>query len=261
MSLLTPNDLKDIKNILIKTINTIEKLTDKNIINFLEYIYNSKYNNELIGIIPITSGKGKIDLFSESIHETLNLFNINSFITKNTDVSGYYEAIEKKADIILMADDNTYLAFNINKKKITNNNYATGKIYSNILIHSNTISCKKEVLVIGLGNVGIPAIINFLNNNYDVYIYDINSILIKKIIKKYPKLKEYSLLSNKKFHKIFEATPSKNTIKESMITKNTIISTPGIPRAISEYLENKYNISLIMEPLGIGTIGMLYDIF
>ena len=86
MSLLTPNDLKDIKNILIKTINTIEKLTNKNIINFLEYIYNSKYNNELVGIIPITSGKGKIDLFSESIHETLNLFNINSFITKNTDV-------------------------------------------------------------------------------------------------------------------------------------------------------------------------------
>ena len=237
MVLLTSKDLENIKYILLKTINTVERITKKKIVDFLEFIYNSKYNNECIGIIPITSGNGRINLFSESLHETLQLFNMNSFITEKTDVSGYYEAIKKNANIILMADDNNFIAFNTKNKKISNNNNATGKIYSKILIHSKTETFDdKEVLVIGLGNVGIPAIDTFLSENYSVYIYDKNKILMNETIKNYPKLKAYYPSLNKKFNKIFEATPSENTIKEYMIKKNTIVSTPGIPRAISKEL-------------------------
>lgn len=263
MALLTKVDLEKIDKDLENNIKKIEELTKMNIISFFESIYNTKYKKEKIGIIPITSGNGIIDTFSESILYTLQIFNMDAFITNQTDVSGYYEAIKKNADIILMADDLTYLAFNLNNKKISHNQQATGRIYSEILIHSKIKKDhenEKEVLIIGVGNVGKHAIQIFLKNDYTIYIFDKNENEVKKIINQNIKIKKYNPKLEKKFIKIFEATPERDTIPEIALTSDTIVSTPGIPRAISKNLENKYNIKLIMEPLGLGTMSMIYSI-
>ena len=64
----------------------------------------------------------------------------------------------------------------------------------------------------------------------------------------------------RKFSMIFEATPCANTIPEAVLSENCVISTPGIPCAISNELRKKYNVELVMEPLGIGTASMLYSV-
>lgn len=259
MTRLTPEDLINIQEDIHICEQIIYEITDRKIIQLLENIYNIKYNGEKIGIIPITSGNGLIDNFSESLLKILRMFNMDSFITKRVDVSGYYEAIKKNADIILMADDSTFLAYNLKNMKISNNQIATGKIYSEILINSKNLN-DKDILIIGAGNVGKPAIENFIKYNYNIYIYDLDESKIDDIIKKFPTIIKYNFNQNKKFSKIFEATPSENTIPESVLINGTIVSTPGIPRALSKTLETKYNIKLIMEPLGLGTLSMIYEI-
>lgn len=269
MALLTTNNLNKIKEDMEKNKTLIEKLTNKNLTQLYESIYNTYYKSECVGIIPITCGNGIISGFAESIFYTLQLVNINAFITKNTDVSGYYEAIDKKADIVIMADDETYLSYNLKNKKMSNNQQATARIYSEILININEniikgskfINLQKEVLIIGVGNVGKHAIQTFLNNNYKTYIYDIDKRKLNKLTEQYPQLIIFDFKLENKFLKIFEATQNENTVPESVLLDNTIISTPGIPRALSEILQKKYNINLIMEPLGLGTISMLYEVF
>jgi pyrrolysine biosynthesis protein PylD len=59
---------------------------------------------------------------------------------------------------------------------------------------------------------------------------------------------------------IFEATPYANTIPEAVLSENCVVSTPGIPCAISHELQEIYNVELVMEPLGIGTVSMLYSV-
>jgi nucleotidyltransferase/DNA polymerase involved in DNA repair len=48
--------------------------------------------------------------------------------------------------------------------------------------------------------------------------------------------------------------------EESVLSENCVVSTPGIPCAISHELQEKYNVELVMEPLGIGTVSMLYSV-
>ena len=66
--------------------------------------------------------------------------------------------------------------------------------------------------------------------------------------------------SPRKFSTIFEATPCADTIPEVVISENCVISTPGIPCAISDELRKKYDVEIVMEPLGIGTVSMLYSV-
>ena len=62
----------------------------------------------LIGVVPIRWGKGVIDGFSETTSDILKHLGFQSFVTANSNVSGLAEALEKRADIIFMSDDDHF---------------------------------------------------------------------------------------------------------------------------------------------------------
>ena len=260
MALLTPEDLANMTDALVESDRMIMELTNYSLDGLCRKIYKTAQRNEKIAIIPVTAGNGIIGSFSESLLFTVQHFGMNGFITKETDVAGYYEAVKNGADIILMADDFTYMAHNLRNGKIAHNQICTGRIYAEILCHAGDYSDDKDVLVIGLGKVGTPALEALLNEKQNIYVYDVDSNRVDEIASQYPVLK-YKEADGKTFSKIFEATPAADTIFESALRQDCLVSTPGIPLGISKELIEKYNIRVVQEPLGIGTLSMLYAVF
>ncbi|MDV0445441.1 hypothetical protein MmiAt1_10190 [Methanimicrococcus sp. At1] len=263
MALLTPEDLANMTNALVENDRLITELTDYSLDGLCREIYDTAPHNEKIAIIPITAGNGIIGSFSESLLFTVKHFGMDGFITENTDVAGYYEAVMKGADIILMADDLAYIAHNLKNGKIAHNQICTGRIYAEILCHAKDYADDKDVLVIGLGKVGTPAVETFLKEKQNVYVFDVDSKRVDEVVSNYPVFKydPNDSKTPKSFFKIFEATPCADTICEDVLKQNSLVSTPGIPCGISGELIEKYGIRIVLEPLGIGTLSMLYAVF
>jgi pyrrolysine biosynthesis protein PylD len=258
MALLTPRDLENIKKSLEEANAAVSRATGFDVKGICKALYGTSPSYESVGIVPITSGKGVIGNFSASLNVIADYFGFDSFVTEMPDVSGYYEAVEDGAEIILMADDRTFLAHNITNGKIANNQPCTGGIYAEIAsryLHADS----KDILVIGLGKVGFPGAMQLANKGFNVYGYDLDKSLMKKAIFKFGMI-PFTLENPKKFSMIFEATPCAGTILESMIAEKCLVSTPGIPCGLSRELQNKYNVELVTDPLGIGTAAMLYSV-
>jgi pyrrolysine biosynthesis protein PylD len=258
MALLTPKDLVDINRQLQEADSVVRRVTGLDIKGVCKALYGTSPSSEKIGIVPVTSGNGIIGNFSASLHAITQYFGFNSFVTDMPDVSGYYEAVRNGAEIILMADDHTFLAHNLKNGKIANNQPCTGIIYAEIASRYLKAD-SKDVLVVGLGKVGFPGAAHFVQKGFRVYGYDPDETLLKRTVSSLGII-PFDLENPKKFSIIFEATPCANTVPDSVLSENCFLSTPGIPCAISEELRKKYDVQLVTEPLGIGTVSMLYSV-
>ena len=125
MALLTPDDLRDINKQLQEADSIVRRVTGLDIKGICKTLYGTSPNSEKIGIVPVTAGNGIIKNFSASLHAITQYFGFDSFVTDMSDVSGYYEAVQSGANIILMADDHTFLAHNLKNGKIANNQPST----------------------------------------------------------------------------------------------------------------------------------------
>ena len=258
MALLTPNDLININRQLQEADSVVQKVTGLDIKGVCQALYGTSPLSEKVGIVPVTSGNGIIGNFSASLHAITQYFGFDSFVTDMPDVSGYYEAVQNGAEIILMADDHTFLAHNIKNGKMANNQPCTGIIYAEIASRYLKAD-SKDVLVMGLGKVGFPGAAQLVQKGFRVYGYDPDARLLKRAVSDLGVI-PLDPANPKKFSIIFEATPCANTIPETVLSENCVLSTPGIPCAISEELRKKYDVQLVAEPLGIGTASMLYSV-
>ena len=258
MALLTPSDLININKQLQEADSAVRKVTGLDIKDVCKALYGTSPSSEKVGIVPVTSGNGIIGNFSASLHAISQYFGFDSFVTDMPDVSGYYKAVRNGAEVVLMADDHTYLAHNLKNGKIANNQPCTGIIYAEIASRYMKAD-SKDVLVVGLGKVGFPGAAHLVQKGFRVYGYDPDKTLLQKTISSLGVI-PFDFENPKKFSIIFEATPCANTIPEAILSENCVLSTPGIPCAISEELRKKYDVQLVTEPLGIGTASMLYSV-
>ena len=258
MALLTPDDLININKQLQEADSAVQRVTGLDIKSVCKALYSTSPGSEKVGIVPVTSGDGIIGNFSASLQAITQYFGFDGFVTDMPDVSGYYEAIQNGAEIILMADDHTFLAYNLKNGKIANNQPCTGIIYAEIASRYLKAD-SKDVLVVGLGKVGFPGTAHLVQKGFRVYGYDADEALLNRAVSNLGVI-PLDLENPKKFSIILEATPCANTIPETVLSENCVLSTPGIPCAISEELRKKYDVQLITEPLGIGTVSMLYSV-
>jgi pyrrolysine biosynthesis protein PylD len=80
-----------------------------------------------VSVIPTTCGQGVIGGFSETISKIAGHLGFLSEVTLSTDVAGLAEAIEKETDIVLMADDQRFIAIHLPTGCLADNSAATGK--------------------------------------------------------------------------------------------------------------------------------------
>ncbi len=213
------------------------------------------FKNLKAGVVPITSGEGVIRGFSESVKAISEYLGMEAFVTNSPDVGGIAEAMSKGADIIFMADDYEFIAYNLKTGVYSNNTIATAKGYISALELAMGTFENNEVLVIGAGRVGTVAVEILSKKCSKVFVTDIDCTRAENLASKYPNVYcvkniEEAVRSNMN---ILDASPG--LIDGEWVQKGAIISAPGIPYAFDKKGEDKAKI-IIHDPLSIGVSAM-----
>lgn len=212
--------------------------------------------NKKVAVIPVTSGLGTIEFFSESVCAILKHIGADAFITEKTDVAGLQEAYLKDSDMVFMADDDVCAAFSLKSGAVSDNGEATGIAFAAALELAMDRG-NARVLVLGCGPVGGSAALYLAKKGIKVDLYDIQQEKSDKfrkednisVLTENPNLNDYIY--------VLDATPNENWISENMVCKSSIYSAPGMPLSLADEAVKK--VELIHNPLELGIITMYYD--
>lgn len=219
--------------------------------------FNEAAKSYRVSVIPITAGEGVIGGFSESVKNIIEKLGFTVSVTKSTDVSGLFEAISEGNEIIFMADDDRFIAFNLCNKKIADNGAATGRGYVAALYGMAKGLTDCEVLVLGYGPVGSHAADFLVELGAKVAVYDCDISIIEQI--KNNKIKAeldlHKALPNYSY--LVDATPGDAFISFNDLDSEVIIAAPGIPLGLDSKAYEEYKERMIHDPLQIGVAAML----
>jgi pyrrolysine biosynthesis protein PylD len=217
-------------------------------------------------VVPITSGEGVIDGFAATVKEIVAHIGFRAFVTHQTDVAGLAEALEKKSDVIMLADDYHFVALNLKSHRVVDNAKATGKGYVWGLNLMTGGLKGRRVLVIGCGPVGRSAVETLVRLEAKVSVYDVNPHRCHDLAGKIRRSLSTEIKVEKEFgqaligHQILvDATPAPNLIDNQHITPETYISAPGVPHGLSLAALKKISGRFLHDSLQIGVATMIVD--
>ena len=205
--------------------------------------------------VPITSGLGIISKFSRSVADIVSAMGIECTVTEHTDVWGFGDALDLGADIILMADDEQYMAYSVAAGKYANNSYCTAAGYVEALRGAAGGLKGKDVLVRGAGRVGGNMVAMLRKLGARVTVADILPDRASAVAYANPGTIVATDIdaSTRKADLILNASPT--PIPGDQIKEGAIVSTPGIPHVYDE--ETLAKAEFIHDPLAIGTAPMV----
>ena len=217
-----------------------------------------------VGVVPITVGEGVIAGFCDAVAGIVSHLGCNAFIAQTTDVAGLAEAFEKQADIIMLADDQQFIALHTRTRQLIENATATGRGFATGLRLMAGDLNNKNILVVGCGPVGRSATAALVAMGANVSVFDINhtrSMELYETLKKNSKADIQILndldhaLQRHKF--IVDASPAPDIIQARHITPRTVISAPGVPMGLDQDARLKIGDRLLHDPLQIGVATMV----
>lgn len=212
-----------------------------------------------VAVIPVTSGLGIIDGFSDTVCGILRYCGINAYVTESTDVGGIQEAYRTGAEMIFMADDDVCSAFSVGSGAYSDNGYATGIGFATALeVAMRERKEEQNVLVLGLGPVGRVAAEYLQHNGCNVWVYDTNSTVMESFLTSHPGVKQLEDSRDKKrFTYIYDATPVAHVIGCKDVTEKTVIAAPGMPLGVDKDVAKIATV--IHNPLELGILTMYCD--
>jgi len=212
-----------------------------------------------VAVVSITSGQGAIENFAEAVKGILIHIGANAFITRDSDVAGLAEGVEKRADIVFLADDNRFIALNFPLRKAIDNVGATAKGYVSALEAMAGDLNQREVLVIGgAGRVGWNAVLSLEKKGARVAVFDPNQDRVESLVKGHEITVERNLEEAlSRYTVFFDASPVANIIQSKHIKPETLIAAPGMPLGLNEEAYSLVKERLIHDILEIGVATML----
>ena len=219
-----------------------------------------------VGIIPFQSGQGIIEGFSQTLESIARHLGFKVFVTNNTDVAGMAEAVERNAEVIMMADDQRFIALNIKSNRMSDNAIATAKGYvAGLDLMAGGLEGQK-VLVIGCGAVGQSATLAVLQRNAEVSVFDINPSHSYKLAREIYKAMRKKItvetdlnMALQRYHLLVEATNAPRIIDAHYIRPDAHVAAPGIPLGLTPNAVEKISSRLLHDPLQIGAAVMAVD--
>jgi len=221
--------------------------------------------NVRIGVVPIGWGLGLIGGFSETTRDILKHIGFQAFITDGSNVSGLAEALEKRADIIFLSDDDHFVALNVECRRVVDNAEATGKGFAAGLNLMSGGLQGQETLVIGCGPVGTSAAMTLADYGALISVYDIEPSRSRQLARALDRKQNIKIriesdlcraLSKHRFW--VEATNSADIIRAKDLSPTTYIAAPGMPLGLNPAARKKVSQRLLHDPLqiGVATMGM-----
>ncbi|MCX6580585.1 MAG: 3-methylornithyl-N6-L-lysine dehydrogenase PylD [Candidatus Aminicenantes bacterium] len=274
MTRLRHHDIKDIaaqltdydNELLQKTGHTLRGIAC-HALDFHEEKLQSLCGSVSIGIVPISSGQGVIRAFSQTIAQIVRYIGFNAFVTSESDVTGIAEAVAKKAQVIMMADDQRFVALNVARGLVVDNSEATGKGFMAGLDLMTGGLKEQKVLVIGCGPVGYSAALAAIHRGAEVSVFDIDSQRCQRVANALMELTHRPVAAANSIEKalsghsfIVEATNAAGVIAEIFITPETYIAAPGMPLGLTPAAVRKVSRRLLHDPLQLGVAVMAIEV-
>lgn len=212
-----------------------------------------------VAVVPVTSGLGIITGFSEKVRDILTALGMAAFVTGKTDVAGVQEAFIRNAEVVFMADDETFSAFHLLNGVYSDNSVATGRGFAAALYLATGRKSDIEVLVLGAGPVGQAAMDFFQEQGIAMILAEPESAKRRLCQQKYPELKIADDWTNGVYDYVLEATPRLDLVTHQQVRQRTIISAPGVPRGVTSAAAKKAKI-VIHNLLELGVATMLVGV-
>ena len=214
----------------------------------------------------MTCGQGVIGGFADTVQQITAHLGFNAFVTRHTDVAGLAEAFKKKSDLIILSDDDRFVAINVKSRRLVDNADATGKGYVTGLNLMTGGLKGKNVLVIGCGPVGRSAAVNLVHLGSEISVYDINPERCQGVAREIRDLLDAKIRIEKELNTallrhrcIIDASPGADIIDENHIARDTYISAPGMPSGLSTNARAKISDRFLHDPLQIGVATMVVE--
>jgi len=231
-----------------------------------EKMFQSLTSSVEIGIVPFKSGEGIIKGFSKTVEHIVQHIGFKVFITRQTDVAGIAEAVERNAEVLMMADDYRFVALNIKSNRMVDNAESTGRGFVAGLDLMTAGLKGKKVLIIGCGRVGRNATLAAIWRGAHVSVFDINPLLsnelakeIERSINKKIKVENALKTALARHHLIVEASNTADVIRAEDLHPQTQIAAPGMPLGLTPKAVQKISRWLLHDPLQTGVAVMAVD--
>ena len=228
--------------------------------------FQSLLGNVTIGVVPIRSGEGVIEGFSHTVKDIVKHIGFNVFVTENTDVGGIAGAVERGAEVVLMADDSRFVALNVKQGRVVDNAEATAKGFVAGLDLMVGGLKGQTVLIIGCGPVGRNAALAALHWGAGVSVFDIENRFSRHLAREVEELTGKSVNVERTFedalrnhHLLVDATNAAGIIVEVFITPETYIAAPGMPLGLTPAAVKKISNRLLHDPLQLGVAVMALE--
>lgn len=110
-----------------------------------------------VGVVPVSSGEGRIPGFADLLAATARALGSEAVVLPPDD-EGFAQARAGACDVLLWADDDTYLAEHVRSGHCAENGWATGRGFAAALCGMAELHAfERRALVLGAGPVGTSA--------------------------------------------------------------------------------------------------------
>ncbi len=217
-----------------------------------------------VAAVPFTAGQGTIEGFCESVAAIAGHLGFKATVTASPDVAGLAEAYQCGIDIILLADDDIFIAVNTKTLQVVDNTFATAKGYVASLQQMAGSLTDREVMLIGAGRLGADAAKELAALGVILLIHDTDKSAEKALTEKLA-AQNYKAFCGFSLERalgrtglIFDASSGREFIDGRLVDYNTLIAAPGMPLGLTDEALSKVRANLIHDPLQIGVATMLY---
>lgn len=205
--------------------------------------------------VPVTSGLGVIGGFAGSLDAIARHLGMRSRVSGSLDVAGFAEAVSSGADIVLMADDDRFIAYNTVTNTVSDNAYCTAMGYVVALRDAAEGLAGRRVLVMGAGFVGSEAVRILRGMNALVTVVDIDVPKARRLaLSEGVQWEEDVSEAVSRHDLILNASPG--TVPGTDMVPGTVVSSPGVPCRYDDEARRRAR-AIIHDPLEIGTAVML----
>lgn len=214
--------------------------------------------------VPMTCGQGAIETFSETIGAIASHLGFDAYVSDGTDMAGMADAFEGRADILLSADDDRFVAIHVPTRRVVDNAQCTGMGFCAGLAQMAGGLKEKPVLVIGCGPVGRSAAIHAAGLGAMVTLFDIEKERCRALAAGQKNRANFfvsdDLASAIGCHDlIIEATPAADVIGVEAIRPAMLIAAPGVPCGVTLKGRQMLAGRLLWDSLAIGVATMLME--
>jgi len=212
----------------------------------------------MAAVVPISWGQGIIEGFAQGVKGILTHIGANAFVTRESDVAGLAEAVEKGADIAFLADDNRFIALNFPLRRVVDNAEATAQGYVSALeAMAGNLSGLQVLVIGGAGRVGWNAVLALEKRGARPAVFDPNQNRMESLAKGHEITIERNLEEAlSRYSLLFDASPAADIIQARHIKPETFIAAPGIPLGLSQEAYLLARERLIHDVLEIGVATM-----